>query len=151
MREALATIRCLKWAREPPPGAASLRSRTSSVAVLSPHGDSTAAVQSGWFSCVEPRISLSPCCSRRELASAWHLMTTDNFTVPLQVLYQLSLLRVRLPQAACTLHIYAVSGLSLHDSPAPSALFLPHDMNLHVCDLPPTCRAQDCLLTAQQG
>jgi hypothetical protein len=37
--------------------------------------------------------------------------------------------RVRLPQPACALHRYAVPGFISHDSPAPSAPLLPHDMN----------------------
>ena len=62
------------------------------AAVLSPHGESTAAVRSWRSCCVERRLCKSWCFSWRN-TSAWHLMTTDKFTVPLHVPYKLSLHR----------------------------------------------------------
>ena len=103
---------------------------TPKAAVFSPHGEKTAAVRkiaTGGPAVWSAGFHKSRCFSWRN-ASAWHLMTTEIFTVPLQVLYESSLQRVRLPQAACTLHIYAVPGLNSHETypprPHPSCLMI---------------------------
>ena len=85
--------------------------------MLSPHGDSTAAVQSGWSCCVERRHSKSPCCSRRN-ASAWHLLTTEIFTVPLLDLYQSSFIGYvcHSLRALCTLTLCQASYLTTDPS-----------------------------------
>ena len=61
--------------------------------------------------------------------SAWHLLTTEKFSVPLQAMYKWSFARVPIAESECALHIYAVPGIISHDLPAPSAPLLPHDMN----------------------
>ena len=56
----------------------------------------------------------------------------EKFSVPLQAMYKWSFARVPIAEIAeseCALHICAVPGIISHDLPAPSAPFLPHDMN----------------------
>ena len=84
------------------------------------------------------------------IGTAWHLLTTENFTVPLHMLYKRSFAGHALHRCAGALHICAVASVTVHICPVPSAPPIAHDIDSHVCGLPPTCRAQEYQLARWQ-
>jgi len=84
------------------------------------------------------------------IGTAWHLLTTKNFTVCLHDLYKWSFAGHALHRYAGAVHIFAVASMIVHDWPVPSTPPVAHDINSHVCDPPPTCRAQECQLACGQ-
>ena len=99
--------------------------------------------------CVGAGISRTLRCSRTS-ASGGHLRTTQNFSVPLQLLYNTSFAEHALCRFVEPFNIFAMARMISHYLRMPSAALWPLDMIPLMCDLPPVCRAQECLVPLQQ-
>jgi len=77
--------------------------------------------------CVGARCRRVPNDSRR-IGTAWHLRTTENFTVPLHKLYKRSFTGHAFHRSAGALHICVVAGMLSHNCPVPSTPPIAHDI-----------------------
>ena len=94
--------------------------------------------------------SLRPPLSSCTSASGGYLRTTQNFSVPLQLLYNMSFAEHALCRSVEPFNIFAMAQMMSHCLAVASAALWPLDMNALMCGLPPVCRAQECLPAHRQ-
>ena len=75
--------------------------------------------------CVQPRRRRVMCVFWL-ICSAWHLVTTENFTVPLHDLYNSSFNGQALHRSVAAFPIYAMTGMLSHYCPVPSTPPIAH-------------------------
>ena len=92
----------------------------------------------------EDALSRRPCSSCVN-ASGGYLLTTENFTVPSEVLYKSCIVGGCCAGLSAPFRFLAAAGKRTHDLPVPAMALWPLGIDPHVCVLPPTCRAQECL------
>ena len=90
-------------------------------------------------------LAFSSACSSRIYASVGYLLTTQFFFVPSHLVYKLCFAGGCSTGVSAHYRFLAVAGMISLFWPVPSTSPIDHDINSHVCDPPPTCRAQEYL------
>ena len=89
----------------------------------------------------EDALFRTPCCSRIN-ASVGYLLTTENFSVPSQMLYKLCFAGGCCAGLSAPFCFLAVAGMMSHIWPVPSTSPIAHGINSHLCDPPSTHAAR---------